>query len=201
MPSLVPEHLPADALSCTPQPTLTVDELTLRPFTEADKDAVVDAYNDPDMVRYHMRSVLAEDYEMWFTRRCEAWAENSAAYWAVERDGKVLASIGFRQISLEMGYGEIAYWVHRSARGMGLATRPLRRIVEWGFKDLGLHKISLMHSTLNDASARVAQAAGFRNEGVLRSYVRHPDGWHDMRSWGIVNPADEPAVTPPAGDA
>lgn len=201
MPSLVPPTLPADALSRTAQPTLTVDELTLRPFTYADQDAVVDAFDDADMTTFHMRSVLPKDYCAWFERRRDAWTNNDGAYWAVERDGKVLASTGFRHIDLYLGYAEVAYWVHRSARGLGLATRPLRRMVEWGFNDLGLHKISLAHSTVNDASAHVAQAAGFRSEGVLRSYVRHPDGWHDMRMWGVVNPADEPAVTPTNDDA
>lgn len=197
MPSLVPDYLPEDSMSRTPQPTLKVDELTLRPFTEADQDAVVDAYDDPDMVRYHMRSVLAEDYESWFTRRRDAWGRNSAAYWAVERDGKVLASTGFREIDLSMGFGEMAYWVHRSARGQGLASRPLRRVVQWAFEDLGLHKLELCHSTSNPASGGVAAAAGFTPEGVCRSGIQHDDGWHDMRMWGIVNPADGPAVTPP----
>lgn len=197
MPSLVQDYLPEDSLSRMPQPELTIDELTLRPFTEADQDAVVDAFDDPDMVRYHMRTVLPEDYGSWFTRRRDAWTNNSGAYWAVECDGQVLASSGFREIDLAMGYGEMAYWVHRSARGRGLASRPLRRVVQWAFEDLGLHKLELCHSTSNPASGKVAKAAGFAPEGICRSGIQHPDGWHDMQLWGVVNPADGPAVTPP----
>ncbi len=37
-----------------------------------------------------------------------------------------------------------------------------------------------MHSTRNEASCKVALAAGFAPEGTLRESGKHVDGWYDM---------------------
>ena len=51
---------------------------------------------------------------------------------------------------------------------------------------LGLQRVSLMHSTQNPASCRVATAAGFVAEGTMNRYLRHADGWHDMHLHAVV---------------
>ncbi|RXR22361.1 N-acetyltransferase [Oerskovia turbata] len=38
----------------------------------------------------------------------------------------------------------------------------------------------LVHSTRNEASCKVALAAGFAPEGTLRESGKHVDGWYDM---------------------
>ena len=53
-------------------------------------------------------------------------------------------------------------------------------LTRWGHDDLGLHRIELQHSTVNEASCRAATAAGFLPEGIRRGANLHDDGWHDM---------------------
>ena len=67
------------------------------------------------------------------------------------------------------GEAELGYVVAQAARGRGLATRALRLLTDWSFARLRLERLELMISPANTGSERVAERAGYRFEGVLRS--------------------------------
>jgi RimJ/RimL family protein N-acetyltransferase len=93
--------------------------------------------------------------------------------------GLLCGRVTMRGISLEEGLGEVTYWVLPGARGAGVASGAVAAASEWAF-GLGLHRLGLRHSVRNPASCRVAEKCGYGLEGVLRSALRHTDGWHDM---------------------
>jgi len=93
---------------------------------------------------------------------------------AVELDGSLVGSIGL--IVDRHGTGEIGYWCAAEARGRGVATRALRRICVYAFEHLGMGRVELAVDPDNAPSRRVAEKAGFVQEGVLRSHLLHPDG-------------------------
>jgi RimJ/RimL family protein N-acetyltransferase len=53
-------------------------------------------------------------------------------------------------------------------------------LTTWAFGELRLHRLELSHSTVNPASCRVAENAGYAMEGIKRGEALHADGWHDM---------------------
>jgi RimJ/RimL family protein N-acetyltransferase len=55
-------------------------------------------------------------------------------------------------------------------RGRQVARRAVRLIVGWALDGLRLARVQLMADVQNVPSQRVAEACGFRREGVLRSY-------------------------------
>jgi RimJ/RimL family protein N-acetyltransferase len=66
---------------------------------------------------------------------------------------------------------EVGYWIAPWARGRGIATAALRLTSRWAIDELGAQRIGLLVYVGNDASARVAEKAGYRREGVLRRYA------------------------------
>jgi RimJ/RimL family protein N-acetyltransferase len=66
--------------------------------------------------------------------------------------------------------GGIGYWVLSQHRGHGYATRGLRLAARWALQSLGWARVQLWIEPDNEGSLRVAEAAGFIREGVLRSY-------------------------------
>ena len=201
MPSLIPPVIPAGHLAASTQPVLPAGDpaLSLRPWTVADATAVITAYADPDIRRWHGRTVDTEaEARALIERWRSAWSAESGANWAIVRgeaaaDGRgggpgransgrdvVLGRIALRMIETEQGRAECAYWIMPDARGDGVATRALDALANWAFEDVGFHRLFLVHSTSNDASCRVAVKAGFEPEGVERSSILHTDGWHDM---------------------
>ncbi|MFT4309165.1 MAG: GNAT family N-acetyltransferase [Candidatus Woesearchaeota archaeon] len=61
----------------------------------------------------------------------------------------------------------IGYGIHKDFRGKGIATKALKLITDYGFKELKLIRISGMCRTHNKASARVLEKAGYVHEGTL----------------------------------
>ena len=181
MPSLIEPAVPAGHLGRLVQPSLTVDDLVVRPWCDDDAPAVLAAYQDPEIRRWHARTLTDETeahglIDSWRRR----WAAETGAGWAITRDGTLVGRIGIGHLNLPEGTGEIAYWVVPAARGGAIAVRVSAAVCTWMFTVVGLHRVQLDHSTLNHASCRVAEKAGFRLEGTRRGQALHADGWHDM---------------------
>jgi ribosomal-protein-alanine N-acetyltransferase len=161
------------------QPTLHVDELTLRPWRPEDAPAVVAAYRDPDIQQWHARTVDETEVAVWIEDSHLRWLDERGALWAVEADGELVARAGLRTIELFEGSAEFAYWVTKAGRGRNVAARAVTAVTDWALA-LGLHRLKIVHSVANVASCRVAEKAGFPLESTERSSTLHPDGWHDM---------------------
>jgi RimJ/RimL family protein N-acetyltransferase len=63
------------------------------------------------------------------------------------------------------------YWLLPEARGKGLATRAVLLVARWAFGRIGVERIGLLADPRNESSVRVAERAGFKREGVLRSWT------------------------------
>ncbi len=189
MPVLVPPHLPAGSLSSRAQPTITGDDLVLRPFEPSDAPWLVSVYEDPEIQRWHLRRFDSTDEaEQWIDETHTEWAAETDGQWLVAdaTDGTPLGRMGLRDISLTGGTAEIGYWVAREARGRGVARRALIALTRWAAGELGLHRLIVTHSTENPASCRVAAAAGYTVEGTQIRQQRHLDGWHDKHLHSFI---------------
>jgi RimJ/RimL family protein N-acetyltransferase len=165
-----------------PQPVLrAAGGLVLRPWRVEDVPVVVEAYADPAIRQWNLRSLDAREAAAWVAQWAGRWRSERDGCWAVT-DGReaVVGRVALRGIRLADGRAECTYWVLAAARGRGVASAATAAVAGWAFDDLGLHRLELQHSTANPASCRVAAKAGFALEGTLRSAMLHPDGWHDM---------------------
>ena len=66
----------------------------------------------------------------------------------------------------------LGVWVRVEDRGRGFGLAAVRLICAYGFEELGLARIELTTFPDNGGMVRIAEQAGFRSEGVLRSYTR-----------------------------
>ena len=86
-------------------------------------------------------------------------------------DGRqLLGGTGFhlREGPISNACAEIGMFIRQSEAGRGLGTRVLRALVRWGFTDWPWLRLAWRCDQRNVASARVAEKAGLRLEGVLR---------------------------------
>ncbi len=162
------------------QPEIAAGDLLLRPWRVADAAVIVGAFGDAAISRWHLASVDEAEAKAWLEERDRRWREESGADWAVQAGGEVVARVAVRRLELPQGSAEAAYWTLPGARGRGIAPRALRAMSDWFFRDVGLLRVELEHSTANPASCRVAIKAGFAPEGTRRQSLWHADGWHDM---------------------
>jgi RimJ/RimL family protein N-acetyltransferase len=164
--------MPALAL---PDPPLGDGTIALRPFTALDVPWVAAACAEPLVARF---TFVPEPYG---EREARAWIGGQAA----ERErgaalelaiadaatGEGLGAVDLAGFAWPHARGEIGYWVAPAARGRGVATRAVALLARHGFEALGLARIEILAFAANRASQRVAERAGFRREGLLRSYL------------------------------
>jgi ribosomal-protein-alanine N-acetyltransferase len=83
----------------------------------------------------------------------------------------------------------VGYWVAADRAGGGVATAAVAMVVDHCFARAGLHRVDATVRPENAASLRVLGKLGFREEGLLRSYLDVAGGWRDHHLLAIT--ADE----------
>jgi RimJ/RimL family protein N-acetyltransferase len=166
---------------------LAVGDLRLRPWRVDDTEMVLAAMQDPDIRLWNgfAGEFGLEDVGVWLTRRMN-WSSGTHASWAVVdgATGELLASVSLHSIDADQGDAEIGYWTVPDARGRGVAPAVVDAVCRWAFDTLPIDRIELCHAVENEASGRVAEKAGFRQEGRLRRSFRYGDGVkHDELLW------------------
>jgi RimJ/RimL family protein N-acetyltransferase len=162
-----------------PSPPLSDGFVSLRPWQERDVEAILSACSDHeiawrlDQVPQPYGEADARTYVA-ITRR--GWKDGTHAAFAVTdaEAGDVLGSVGLHWLDPDEGVAEVGYWVRAEARGRGVATRATRLAARWALGTCGMKRVQLRADSGNVASLRVAEAAGFRREGVLRSVRFNP---------------------------
>ncbi len=168
--------------------------ILLRPWSAADADAVLAAATDPEIALWNASPVHSRaDAAAWIARRAD-WSEGDHVSLAVVDglSGELVGSVSLHQIDYDQGDAEIGYWTAPPARGRGVASGAVTALCRWVFLQLPIDRIELIHAAENPASARVAQNAGFTQEGRLRQSYRYGDGRkHDELLWSLLR-ADLP---------
>ncbi|MGW7685100.1 GNAT family N-acetyltransferase [Kribbella sp. NPDC054772] len=163
---------------------IDLGDVVLRPFVASDEAAVGVALQDPGILRWTagtavIRSPADQRGRRWLEPRLEGWLRGNAIF-AIADAGtdEVIGSVSLRDVHRIPDQAVAAYWVSPVARGRRLGARALDAAARWGFASdgLGLHRISLDHSLVNEGSCHVALRAGFQLEGVMRDYYVEPTG-------------------------
>jgi RimJ/RimL family protein N-acetyltransferase len=152
-------------------PTLQSERLTLRAFSLADATAVQAILNDPvitDYMLYIPYPCSVEWVEAYIERVNVDVPTGRYTFCIVRRaDDTIMGRINIR-LNDDHQRAEIGYWVGRAFWGQGYASEAARRIVQFGFDDLGLNRIIGQCFVRNAASVRVLQKAGMRREATFR---------------------------------
>jgi len=95
--------------------------------------------------------------------------------------------VGFVRLGLggvkaaDLGYALRPEWQHR-----GYARTAVSRMIEFGFTDLGLHRITANIGPANTASMRLVESLGFQREGTIRDHVHTNGAWRDSVSYSLL---------------
>ncbi len=81
---------------------------------------------------------------------------------------------------------EVWFKIHVEQWRQGFATEAFQCIINFGFHELGLHRIEAGCAVENLASRKVIEKAGLTLEGTNRKLLPHGDGWLDCNSYAIL---------------
>ena len=165
-------------------PCLDDGVITLRPPTAGDVDAITDACQDPEIPRWtRVPSPYTRTHAVEYVERSvRTWDQGTDAPFVIldGESGALLGAIGVHRFGGEDDGPEVGYWLERSARGRGVATRALRLVSDWACRDQGV-RLLLQADVRNTASRRVAEKAAFRYVGDAKA----PQGCGDCETMAV----------------
>jgi ribosomal-protein-alanine N-acetyltransferase len=186
MPGLVAPAVPVGCLARRPQPTLAAGSgVLLRPWGLGDAQAVMDAYHDEAIQRWHVqRADSLAEARAWIAGWQGGWAAETGAHWAVTDAGSgiLLGRAALKHLKFSDGTADVAYWTVPGARGKGVCPQAVEAMASWAFEVAGFHRLDLEHAVGNTASCRVAEKTGFAAEGGRHSAWLLADGRHDVHA-------------------
>ena len=95
--------------------------------------------------------------------------------------------IGFARLALNgVQAGKLGYAIHADHQGRGHATDAARTLADFGFRQLGLHRISAAIGPDNAASIAVVDRLGFQLEGRIRDHVFTNGAWRDSLLYSVL---------------
>lgn len=161
-----------------PAPTLETDRLLLSPFAPEDLDVLHRHLSDAQVMRYYPSVLSREGSEMWLDRILRDYAESGFGMLAVrlKETAQFIGQAGImRRIDGGGTHHYLAYLLCREFWDFGYATEAARRLLEFGFEQMGLELIEALVRPENLPSVRVVQRLGMRAAGVTEHAGFHHD--------------------------
>jgi RimJ/RimL family protein N-acetyltransferase len=158
---------------------LMTPRLSLRPFQRGDVDAVFAYRQRVDVARYladgPMSREACADAIVVRANQLSFREENDRIVLAVERqaEGDVIGEIVLIWRNVAARQAELGYVFHPDFAGQGYATEAARRLVNFGFCELGLHRIFARCDPRNIRSFALMERLGMRREAHFREHTLH----------------------------
>ncbi|MBM3940316.1 MAG: GNAT family N-acetyltransferase [SAR202 cluster bacterium] len=165
--------------------------LLLREFAADDWPAVLAYQQHPAYLRYYPWETRAEDdarrfIQMFIDQQSASPRRDFQLVIALKETGTLIGNCGLRRAGDNEWEGAIGYELAPSHWGRGFATEAARAMVDFGFGQLGLHRISSWCIADNAASARVLERVGMRLEGRLRENAHFKGRRWDTLLFGML---------------
>lgn len=173
-------------------------KVVLREFRLDDEDGVLDIVGDDRVtvwLSYDSRD--REQARAILTRTLgRARADPRTEYFLAITQPGCDRAVGVVSIGLGgVTAGKLGYAVRRDGWGRGYATDAARTMLDFGFRHLGLHRISATIGPGNAASIAVAKRLGFQYEGRIRDHVFTNGAWRDSLLYSVLD-GEWPSPTP-----
>ena len=146
---------------------LRTERLVLRDFVADDWPAVLAYQRHPDYLRYYPWTARSEDAVRAFVQQfVEEQAPRPRRRFqlavTLPGDGELIGNAGIRRKPENDWEADIGYELAPARWGLGYATEAARALVDHGFREMGLQRISSWCIADNAASARVLERLGLR---------------------------------------
>lgn len=168
------------------------EKVLLRPVRKTDLENFLKWFNDPEVAQYLAIYLPMTDIgeEKWIEGLSTLQAGKEIVF-VIEACGDdsfvPIGNCGLHRINWKdrdaeagMAIGEKDYW------GKGYGTEALELLLEYGFDQLNLHRVSTGAYEFNERSIRTQQKAGFQIEGRIRLSVFKNGRYWDKVLLGIL---------------
>lgn len=171
-------------------PELSTERLLLRQFQMSDKGVIRKLCDVKDIAATTLsipHPFRLEDAEKWLKNKEVDYNKGKEVAWAIclKKSGNLIGAIGMRLESKHES-AELGFWVGKPYWGHGYVTEAGKKVLQYSFNNLGLHRIEAHHMVGNDASGRVLEKLGLKYEGLHRGKIKKWDEFKDIKSFAVL---------------
>ncbi|WP_340102132.1 GNAT family protein [Salinibaculum salinum] len=157
------------------------EQVELRPVEPNDYDFLVSNANTRDirLVTDTNRPLIRDDV----AGLVEA---DDSVHFLVCVDGDPVGTVWLFHETALHGRAEVGYWITAGERGEGYATEAVTLLTEYATAERRLRRLLARVFEGNDASKRVLETVGFKQEGTLREHYYVDGEFLDATLYGWV---------------
>jgi RimJ/RimL family protein N-acetyltransferase len=114
--------------------------------------------------------------------RDKRWIEErsaDSAWFAIDVDAELIGMCGLHEIDHYQQHAEVGIRLGKDHRGKGLGQDAVRTLMNYGFRQLNLAKISLRVLADDERAVGAYRKVGFVEEGRLRAHSWYDGARHD----------------------
>jgi ribosomal-protein-alanine N-acetyltransferase len=167
----------------------TNPDIILRSYHAQDAEALVAIANNRK-IWLNLRDVFPHPYHLEDAQRFIKMCTESEphAVLGIEYQGILAGSIGLHlQVDVYRLSAELGYFVGEPFWNKAIASEAVKRMLQYGFETLHLHRIYASVYAHNKASMHVLEKNGFTLEGVKKQAVYKNESFTDEYFYGILN--------------
>lgn len=171
---------------------LKSQRLCLRSFQTGDLEAFAGYRSDPDVARYQSwSSPYSLEQARVFLEEMQAAQPGSPGTWyqlAVERwaEPGIIGDCAFQVLADDARQAQIGVTFSRAYQKHGYASEALRRLLDYLFDELRLHRVSAVCDVENLASARLLERVGMRREAHLVENIWFKGSWGSEYLYAVL---------------
>lgn len=174
----------------SPFPALHTGRLLLRRMEKRDLRDLFACYSDPLASRF---AAWRPHPDLWYTKgymqyvlRGYARQESMVFCIALKAENRVIGTCSFTEMDEAYKVAEIGYTLSPAYWHCGYGAEAVTALVRFGFETIGLYRISARVMAENQASARLLQRLGFRQEGYLPGGIYCKGAPRDLCLFGLL---------------
>ena len=169
---------------------LFTPRLHLREFAEADFPALRELDSKPEMHTYEREmpeiDETRQSLETYIHEQLEVPRTTYRLAITIPPGDTALGIVKFARQWEAIREWEIGWAVHPVEWGNGFATEAARYLMDWGFRELNVHRIVAFCHASNIASVRVMEKLGMHQDGLLRETRWLRGMWNDEYVYAIL---------------
>jgi len=162
-------------------PSIETDRLILRKLKVSDFEDMYEYSKSDEVTKYllwrsHPDEQYTRDYLKYIQSRYRA---GDFFDWALEHKetGKMIGTCGFAKLDYDNNSAEIGYVINPAFWHKGYASEAVKKVIDFGFHTLNLHRIEARYIVGNEFSRKVMEKCGMIFEGIHRSSLMVKDSF------------------------
>lgn len=175
-------------------PEIITERCRLRKIVATDQQKIFEGLSHPEVIKYYgvsYSSFEATKAQMDFYNGL--LSNDTGIWWAIcqKQNAEFIGACGFNNWLKEHRKAEIGFWLLPQFQQKGFMGEAVKKIIEYGFTKMNLHRIEAVVETGNDNSSKLLRKMGFVYEGTNKECEIKNGRFIDLEVYALLEKTGE----------